>query len=72
MANRAPAVVQWQVIVGNVGTVYDGPSRRDAYATFNTYRNDSARGIGRAAGEPVTLLRDGDVFREHLPKQEAA
>jgi hypothetical protein len=72
MADRAAAVVQWQVIVGNVGTVYYGPSRRDAYATFNTYRNDSARGIGRAAGEPVTLMRDDQPFREHHPKQEVA
>lgn len=69
MADRGSAPVNWQVIVGNVGTVYDGPSRRDAYATFNSYRADSKSGRGRAAGEPVTLMRGGDVFREHSVEQ---
>lgn len=60
---------RWQVIVGNVGTVYDGPDKRDAMATWNTYKSDSIRMVGRAAGEQVSVMCDDHIFREYNPKE---
>lgn len=55
----------YEVIVGNIGQVYDGPSKRAAMACFHQYV-DQSKAIGfRASGEPVTLLADGDISREY-------
>ena len=57
----------YEVIVGNVGTVHYGETEADAREAFDAYKALSEHGGGRAAGEPVTLLRDGDVLDEHSP-----
>ena len=58
----------YSVIVGNIGTVYDGPSLSEARATFATYREQSHAGTGRAAGECVTLASsDGTPVKEYAP-----
>lgn len=41
----------WEVLVGNVGCVFHGHNGYDA--------------IGRIAGEPVTLFKDGEIYFEH-------
>lgn len=46
----------FQVIVGNIGTVYYGASKRDAIREYNEYVDISLSGYGRAAGETVTLI----------------
>jgi hypothetical protein len=56
----------YQVIVGNIGTVYNGHSGKRAVSTFLHYVLESERKIGRAAGEPVTLMRDSEPIREYL------
>jgi hypothetical protein len=56
--------LRFEVIVGNIGTVYDGASRKDANTTFNVYVELSQRQTGRAAGENVTMLIDGDIVKE--------
>ena len=38
----------WQTIVGNIGTVYDGPDGFEARKMFHAYRSQSQRGLGRA------------------------
>ncbi len=53
----------YQVVVGNIGTVYDGLSREMAENSFKDYRELSRSGYGRAAGEMVTLFEDGDAIR---------
>jgi len=56
----------YSVIVGNIGTVYDGASIKEARATFATYRDQSRAGTGRAAGERVTLASsDGTPIKEY-------
>ncbi len=50
----------YEVIVGNVGTVYTGESRREARLTFACYLDRSKSNHGRCAGESVTLLADGE------------
>lgn len=58
---------RYSVTVGNIGQVYDGTNARDARATFREYADQSARGYGRAAAEPVTLWMDGEPIRESDP-----
>lgn len=56
----------WQVIVGNVGTVYDGEDHIVAALHFNVYVEKSKGQTGRAAGEDVTLMRDGEIEDEYV------
>ncbi|HET9536988.1 MAG TPA: hypothetical protein VFP43_16890 [Mesorhizobium sp.] len=62
--------MRYQVVVGNIGTVYDGPSFLDASFHLAAYRLQSQSGRGRAGGETVTLLRDGEILEEYLGTQD--
>jgi hypothetical protein len=62
----------FEVIVGNIGTVYTGGSYDRAYQNFVTYAERSRDGNGRAAGELVLLLLDGHVVKEYDPGREEA
>lgn len=53
-----------QIIVGNIGTVYDGSSRDEARTTFDLYASLARNNRGRAAGEPVTWMIDDSLFKE--------
>ena len=56
----------YEVIVGNVGSVYQGKSRVKALATYVAYVVTSKEQSGaRCYGEDVTLLVDGEIDREH-------
>ena len=57
-------MAHYEVIAGNIGSVYAGESMEAAFQTYNIYAKDSRDGYGRAAGEQVTLLRDGEILRE--------
>jgi hypothetical protein len=59
-------MAKYQVIVGNIGTVYDGDSRVKAGAEFANYKIDSIRFIGRAAGEDIILMMDGEPLEEYI------
>ena len=66
-------LMNYKVVVGNIGTVYDGNDEPRALETFEEYRDQSKSGYGRAAAEQVTLLEDGEIVREftrpcRLPK----
>lgn len=61
----------YEVVVGNVGTVYRGRSTKKAMKIFAEYVEIAKLGApdghaGRASGEDVTLFRDGDVYKEHV------
>ena len=56
----------YQVIVSNIGTVYTGAQRPEAYRQFRRYQEASG-GYGRAAGETVTLMVDGEIAKEYRP-----
>ena len=58
----------YEVIVGNVGTVYRGANGFDARVEYNRAVGRSKRGGGRDAGEPVTLMRDDDIAAEYMPE----
>jgi hypothetical protein len=65
------AQVNWEVYVGNIGKVYDGTSGFEAKRIYSEYRKQSRAKYGRAADEPVTLFKDGEVYWEDLPKRES-
>ncbi len=60
----------YEVIVGNIGLVYDGMSKNRAEDTFDAYTTDSCLGIGRAAYETVTLMRDGEIIQEFTGEKD--
>jgi hypothetical protein len=60
---------EYSVIVGNVGTVHTGASKRKAAGIFREYVKASKLGSGRMGGEPVTLTdTDGEPIREYTPR----
>lgn len=58
----------YELIVGNIGTVYRGPSEAIAVAEYDDYVEISKSGYGRAAGEEITLFKDGEIIKEHTPE----
>lgn len=55
----------WTVTVGNVGTVYAGSDEGFARTDYWSWVAVSNTGVGRAAGEDVTLFKDGVIVLEH-------
>jgi hypothetical protein len=60
--------MHYQVVVGNIGTVYDGTTEEIALASYDAYKLLSREPRGRASGEAVTVLRDGEPWLE-FPQQ---
>lgn len=60
----------YEVIVGNIGTVYSGPSKSAAERDFEGYVRQSREGYGRAANEPVTLMCAGEPVKEYEPAEQ--
>lgn len=56
----------YEVIVGNIGTVYRGNSKVEALKKYSTYVKASKSSYGRASGEGVDLFKDGDVIKSHV------
>jgi hypothetical protein len=57
---------KYQVVVGNVGHVYEGDNKRDAIANYNMYVAISKTSGCRASGEPVTMFAHGEIVREYF------
>jgi hypothetical protein len=56
-------VARYQVIVGNIGTVYEGDNPVEARRLFGVYREQSRSQVGRAGGEDVVLMgKDGPLL----------
>lgn len=58
---------KYTVVVGNLGTVVDTDSVREARKAFDYYASQSQFGLGRAADEPVTLFCDGEIAYDYQP-----
>lgn len=56
----------WEVVVGNIGTVFSGTNGFDANRKFYTYVSQSKTGYGRASNEPVTLMKNGEPHKEYM------
>tara|TARA_R110000744_G_C19182589_1_gene542896 strand:- start:11 stop:229 length:219 start_codon:yes stop_codon:yes gene_type:complete len=59
---------KYQVIVGNIGTVYDGNNKDEAEADYTKYVKDSCMEYGRASLEPVIMLKDDEPLFEYEGK----
>ncbi len=55
------------VNVGNIGNVYNGLDKNEAYVLFRIYKDQSVHGYGRAAGEQVGMYYGDRVIHEHVP-----
>lgn len=56
---------EYSVVVGNIGTVYDGSNKTAALKAYNTYVKQSKSMVGRAGGEEVNLMQDGEPIKTH-------
>ena len=54
-----------RVIVGNIGTVYEGNNAGEAGRTYSSYVDQSKNNKGRATGEDVTWMVDDEIHSEH-------
>lgn len=61
---------KYQVIVGNIGTVYYGNDYEGASADFDYYVLRSKDGVGAASGESVTMFEDGEPVKEFYGKND--
>ncbi len=59
----------YQVIVGNIGTVYDDTDLKAAQAVFDEYVEQSRNNYGRASGEDVTMLCDDEEYAIHVGRK---
>jgi hypothetical protein len=58
---------QYELIVGNIGSIYFGFSRAEALRTYRSYVESSRETAGsRACGEDVTLLVDTEIEKQHI------
>lgn len=63
--------MKFEVVVGNIGTVYVGKDGKMADKKFNLYTVYSKENLGRAAGEDVTLMNNGEIAKKYLaPRRE--
>lgn len=58
--------MKYQVIVGNIGQVWEGVNPIRANGVYGHYRKMSKANIGRAGGEDVTILTDGEPTTEYF------
>jgi hypothetical protein len=65
MASFEEEEERYEVIVGNIGTVYDGDDLSEAERVYEEYVGQSKGGYGRAADEDVTLMGDGEPIQEY-------
>lgn len=54
----------YEVIVGGMGSVYNGDSEIEARDIYEEYVMQSSEDFGDASGEPVVLLEDGEAIEE--------
>lgn len=62
--------MHYQVVVSNIGTVYDGTDKIEAMVHYSECEELSTLGIGRFSGESVTMFADGEIFIEYHGENE--
>lgn len=61
------SVHRFEVIVGNIGKVYQGDDASSALEVFIYYKQRSINNCGRGANEPVTLIDGENIQYEYNP-----
>lgn len=59
-------MAKYQVVVGNIGTVIDTDDLKEAQAKYDIYVEQSKSESGRAGGEDVHLLEDGEPIKDFM------
>ena len=59
-----------EVHVGNIGMVHSGSNHKEAEGHYNNYVGLSKSGHGRAGGESVTWMKNGNIHKEHQGSRE--
>lgn len=64
---------RYEIVVGNIGTVYDGHDAKLAEIHYQAYTDASQHPRGRASGENVTMLVDMSISKVYIggPSDEA-
>lgn len=57
--------MKYQIIVGNIGTTYDGDNWIEALRQYGEYKRQSKAKYGRCAGEPVAIMKDGEIMSKY-------
>jgi hypothetical protein len=59
---------KYQIVVGNIGTVYDGDNWGHAEIIFNDFKGIVEGNTGRLqSSEPITLLIDNEIEHQFYP-----
>ena len=58
----------YAVVVGNIGTVYEGSGMLFASRVFDEYVLLSKALYGRVSNEPVTMFANGSIVAEYQPE----
>lgn len=58
--------ITYEVVVGNIGQVHVSRNKRHAQEAYRDYVKMSRDDEGRAAGESVTLMADGEPVEEYV------
>ena len=61
----------WEVLAGNVGSVYHGTDEDEARRKYAEYVERSTAGVGRVAHEAITLFCNDEIVLEHEGSQPA-
>lgn len=56
---------KFEVVVGNIGTVYSGNNFMVASCKYSAYVKESKSGVGRAGNESVVMFHNGEIRYEH-------
>lgn len=56
---------RFEILISNIGTVYKGNNRMEAENEYRECCETVDMPYGRASGENVTFMVDGDIHREH-------
>ena len=58
-------MANYQIVVGNIGTIYNGANLKVAKTLYKEYVEQSKLNLGKVAGEPVTLFHNDEIFKEY-------
>lgn len=64
-ARRKLRASVYEVIVGNLGRVYEGDDFAEAHETYKDYVNLSKQDYGRVGGEDVVFFEDSEIIDEY-------
>lgn len=58
---------KYEVIVGNIGTVFETDNKRAAQTVYEDYVERSKSNFGRGANQAVVMMFDGEIEAEYNP-----